>query len=394
MSTTSSSDDDDFLTWQLSRRKRRFWVHPYNEDCTIHGNFIPSQQLKSDEDKFQLYHRMSQNTYQLLLDLVKPSLTKQNTHYRGCVPAEERLLITIRYLATGSSFRAMSYIFKRGETTIGKIVNESCEAIWKVLQPIYMKKPSTNDWLSISQEFLQRWNLPNCIGAIDGKHIRIQKPMNSGSSYFNYKEYFSIHLMACADANGSFTTVDVGDYGRNNDSGVFRNSGLGQALCNKTLNIPESVPLPGEEQFGQPFQYYFAADEGFPLSINIMRPYNGRALNNNRRIFNYRLSRGRKIVECAFGMLVSKFRVFETPISCSVQKVDKIVKAACILHNFIKNHDNIILNPTDDATNITNIPIIINQGRPNNNSTESREYLCNYFQKPYRLVPWQNKYTV
>ncbi|CAH1987925.1 unnamed protein product [Acanthoscelides obtectus] len=293
MSTTSSSDDDDFLMWQLSRRKRRFWVHPYNEDCTIHGNFILSQQLKSDEDKFQLYHRMSQNTYQLLLDLVKPSLTKQNTHYRDCVPAEERLLITIR------------------------------------------------------------WNLPNCIGAIDGKHIRIQKPMNSGSSYFNYKEYFSIHLMACADANGSFATVDVGDYGRNNDSGVFRNSGLGHALCNKTLNIPESVPLPGEEQFGQP-----------------------------------------KIVECAFGMLVSKFRVFETPISCSVQKVDKIVKAACVLHNFIKNHDNIILNPTDDATNITNIPIIINQGRPNNNSTESREYLCNYFQKPYGLVPWQNKYTV
>lgn len=288
----------------------------------------------------------------------------------------------------------MSYVFKRGETTIGKIVSECCDAIWKALQPLYMKTLTTNDWLHISQRFLQRWNLPNCIGAIDGKHIRMKKPINSGSSYFNYKDYFSTHLMACADAEGSFTSIDVGDYGRNSDSGVFRNSSLGQALYNNTLNIPEPSPLPGEEEFGQSFHYYFAADEGFPLSTNILRPYNNRVLNNNRRIFNYRLSRGRKIVECAFGMLVSKFRVFETPISCTVDKADKIVKAACVLQNFIKKHDNIIFSPTEHMNTTTNNISTINQGRPSNDGIECREYLCNYFTKPYGLVQWQNNYTV
>lgn len=80
------------------------------------------------------------------------------------------LTICFKYLATGSSFRTMTFVFIRGETTIGNIIDESSDVIWKVLQPIFMKMPTTNDWLHISKEFLQRWNFPNCNGAIDGKH--------------------------------------------------------------------------------------------------------------------------------------------------------------------------------------------------------------------------------
>lgn len=303
-----------------------------------------------------------------------------------------------RFLATGASFRSMSYSFMRGETTIGQIIDEGCSAIWQVLQPQYMKKPSTTDWLQDAEKFLDLWNLPHCIGAIDGKHIRIKKPTNSGSSYFNYKEYFSINLMACANADGLFTSIDVGDYGRNNDSGVFKKSGLGQALSTNSLNIPNPSPLPGEE-LGRSFPYYFAADEGFPLSVNIIRPYNQRNLTNIRRIFNYRLSRGRKIVECAFGMLVSKFRVFETPISCSVTKVIRIVKAACVLHNFIKINEKGNPNFSAENTSTENMSTLNrfihqNQGRPSDQAIRNRDYLCEYFVKPYGSVPWQNNYIV
>lgn len=114
-----------------------------------------------------------------------------------------------RYLATGSSFRAMSYVFKRGETTIGKIIDETCDVIWVVLQPMYMTIPTTNDWLDISKGFLERWHLPHCIGAIDGKHVRMKKPMTSGSSYFNYKEYFSIHLMVCGYGQTDYSRVSM-----------------------------------------------------------------------------------------------------------------------------------------------------------------------------------------
>lgn len=70
----------------------------------------------------------------------------------------------------------------------------------QILLPIYMKAPTEDEWRHISKNFLAEWNLLNCIGAIDGKHITIQAPTNSGSMYFNYKKTFSIVLMAACDS--------------------------------------------------------------------------------------------------------------------------------------------------------------------------------------------------
>ncbi|CAK1580483.1 unnamed protein product [Parnassius mnemosyne] len=102
--------------------------------------------------------------------------------------------------------------------------------------------------------------------------------------------------MACADGSGSFTSIDVGDYGRNNDSGVFKNSRLGQALNNNILNIPKlSYTYSSLKNSDDHFLIILQLTKDFRcVSTDIMRPYNGRSLNNNRRIFNYRLSRGRK----------------------------------------------------------------------------------------------------
>jgi len=51
-------------------------------------------------------------------------------------------------------------------------MHETCEAIFKMLRPIYMKVPSTQEeWKVIADEFLMKWNYPNCIGALDGKHV-------------------------------------------------------------------------------------------------------------------------------------------------------------------------------------------------------------------------------
>ena len=95
-------------------------------------------------------------------------------------------------------------------------------------------------WKQISNDFLNLWNLPLCLGAIDEKQCVINCPPKSGSSFYNYKGSFSIVLMAVADASYMFTFVDVGDYGRKSDLGVFNNSSFGEALSKNVLNIPET----------------------------------------------------------------------------------------------------------------------------------------------------------
>jgi len=71
----------------------------------------------------------------------------------------------------------------------------------------WMSKPNKDQWENIAERYKLLWNLPNCIGSIDGKHIRIEKLPNTGSSNFNYKAYNSIVLLGCCDADGLFTMV-------------------------------------------------------------------------------------------------------------------------------------------------------------------------------------------
>ena len=61
----------------------------------------------------------------------------------------------------------------KGETTIGKAIEETTSAIWKYLKGEYMPMPSENMWIQIAKRYEELWNMPNCIGSIDGKHICI-----------------------------------------------------------------------------------------------------------------------------------------------------------------------------------------------------------------------------
>ncbi|KAJ8914305.1 hypothetical protein NQ315_011292 [Exocentrus adspersus] len=108
-----------------------------------------------------------------------------------------------------------------GKTTISNIVSETLVAIWNVLMPIVLVPPTEEQWEKISERFQETWNFPNCIGALDGKHMTIQAPPNAGSSYYNYKGSHSIVLMALVDAEYRFILVDIGTEGRRSDGGIL-----------------------------------------------------------------------------------------------------------------------------------------------------------------------------
>ena len=133
-----------------------------------------------------------------------------------------------------------------------------------------VKMPSTEtEWIAISRKYKELWNFPNCVGAIDGKHVVIQAPANSGTTFFNYKGTHSVVLLAICDAEYRFIMVDVGDHGRHNDAGVLAQSTFGQALDSNSLSLPPLKPLPGTAQPAMPF-VIVGDDEAFPLKQNMM----------------------------------------------------------------------------------------------------------------------------
>lgn len=93
--------------------------------------------------------------------------------------------------------------------------------LWNLLKEEFLQRPTEDCWRKIVQEFKKTSQFPNCLEAVDGKHIRVNRFPYSGSMNLNYKGYFSIIVMAVADSDYKFTYVDIGVYGKDCDSSVF-----------------------------------------------------------------------------------------------------------------------------------------------------------------------------
>ncbi|XP_071051335.1 uncharacterized protein [Onthophagus taurus] len=188
---------------KTKNKVKRIWCKRWLKDKKKFGIANLLRELQETEPTdYKNFLRMSSEQFQKHLTLVLPLIEKKDTVMRAAVTAEVRLAVTLRYLATGNSLEDLKFSTIISPQLLGKIIPETCDAIYKVLQKTYMKFPKCEEeWKQIALEFKQRWNFDTCVGAIDGKHINIVKPPNSGSIYYNYKGKFSIVLMAVVDAH-------------------------------------------------------------------------------------------------------------------------------------------------------------------------------------------------
>lgn len=212
--------------------------------------------------------------------------------------------------------------------------------------------------------------------------------------------------MAISDASYKFLYIDVGSNGRISDGGVFRKCSFNDALINNKINLPSPEPLPLRNV---PVPYVLVADDAFASTPNLLKPYSVRNLSGVQRIFNYRLSRARRVVENAFGILSARFRILRSPIKLGPSKARSVTLACCALHNFLMSRKsstyfnaNLVDHYTQDGT------LIPGEWRneqsdhcfPNlqphrsyiaNNSSAIREEFSQYFMEEGE-VPFQYKH--
>ena len=143
---------------------------------------------------------------------------------------------------------------------------------------------------------------PN-LGALDGKHVAIKCPEDSGSIFYNYQCFYSIVLIALVDAKYRFVWIDVGY--ETSDAQLFNSCELKQRLKSETLGVPLPEPMSNDDE---DTPYFFVADETFAMTTWPMKPYARRAMAKQERIYNYRLSQAWRLVENAFGILTNRFQ--------------------------------------------------------------------------------------
>ena len=127
------------------------------------------------------------------------------------------------------------------------------------------------------------------------------------------------------NTNLKFVTLDLGAFGKQSGGGVFRYAALYQSLETPTLKFSEDKILPHSEITSP---HIFVDDEAYPLATYLMKPYSRRTLDRSRAIFNYRLSCAR-VVECAFGICASKWRIVDKATETKVGR-----QGNCEVHSF------------------------------------------------------------
>ncbi|CAJ0938930.1 unnamed protein product [Ranitomeya imitator] len=361
------------------KRKRRMWTRSWLQKRSTLSHMGLIRELRDNNPQdFRNYLRMSEESFKIILSAVTPLIQRCDTPMRAAVPVEERLAVTLRFLATGRSLQDLQFSAAVSRPFLSVVIPETCEAIVQSLRH-YMEFPKTaDDWKRIASDFDELWQFPNCGG------------------------YFSVILMALVNANYEFVDVDVGMNGRVSDGGVFEHTSFGESLRNNELLLPLN------EDTKANLNFVFIADEAFPLHPHLLKPFAQRTLTPERRIFNYRLSRARRVVENAFGIMANRFRVFHTAINLKLPSIDIVVLACCVLHNFLRRHDTNSYSPPSfiDAVDARTGDIVpgewrtqpenftalqaLGSGRQADDARDCREKYCQYFNGS-GAVPWQDR---
>ena len=394
---------------QAARRPRlwaRLWLTRRVEFGWYH-NLMVELELE-DAPTFKNFLRVDVALFREILEaitpLIEPAEPNAARRFREPLPPGLKLAITLRHFASGANYVGLSYGFRVAPNTIHYAIKKVSRAIVQVYKRQLVVPPNTEEgWRAVSDEFAQKWQFHHCLGAIDGKHIAVRKPPKLGSLYYNYKGFFSIILLALVDANYKFMWVDIGSAGCCSDAQIFNHCDLKPAMEQNWMHVPQPDALPHDDA---DTPYHIVADDAFALTTWCMKPYAIRGQTRQQRLFNYRLSRARRVVENAFGILANRFRCLLGKLLQDPPVVVKMVMAMCCLHNLMRDRYPALQNAALDHERADDHEVVPGAWRQDqqlsplrvqggNNALragkEMRDYLCQYYNNPVGAVPWQDR---
>lgn len=325
-------DDDDGIFRPTPAKRLKECTGRKESDTQ--GKHLLVNRLNAGPDHYRDVLCVSREQFLHLMSRVRAGIVKDKTVANRHVSAQTRLQVTLRYLTTGELPASLSQQFKLGSADVGALIQKTCNVIYKELKDDFMRVPkSEEDWKEVLRLFNDKCNIPNCVGALGGRHVVIKPPAKARAMYTNSKNTFSLILLAVVDANGKFIYADVGAAGAQDGNDVWQMSPLQKAVSSNSAHLPQVVKVAGSPDVLLP--PVFIADDTLPLERHVMKPFIGSNLTQDKRRFNCRLSRVQQVINDAFGMLERRFGCLRTVIQEKPERVAAIVNAACVLHNFL-----------------------------------------------------------
>jgi hypothetical protein len=313
------------LSMSESHDSDRWWVK--SRSITWFEQFVLTEY---DDHRWIELFRMSKATVLRISDHIHPLIGKQDTNFRGCVPTRTRVAGALFKLAHNSHHVVVTELFGLGRAIVGTILQEVVGVI-NIVFGTLIRWPEGEDMEDVVSDFRAISQMPSVHGAIDCTHITISKPKVCPEDYFYYKQgAYTIVLQAVVDAQKRFTDIFVGLPGSVNDSCILKKSGLYRRVLNGGL-------LSDELHHTADIPPYILGDKGYPLLPWLLTPFrdDGRQRTVLETVYQEYQSRGRSVVENAFGILKQTWRELLVKTSLRVEFIPDVVTCCCVLHNMI-----------------------------------------------------------
>ncbi|XP_065134336.1 uncharacterized protein [Paramisgurnus dabryanus] len=309
------------------RSVRRTWVIP-----RMQGKVFWDSVLNNfNEEMWKEHFRMSRESFEYVLQLVKPTLERKTTGWRKPLEPRLRLAVVLWWYATPSEYRTISCLFGVGISTVCMLVRQVTCALKTTLCKRFICLPQGQRLQETIDGFVAR-GYKMCAGAIDGCHIPIIRPKEDQAAYYNRKGWHSIVLQAVVDHNFCFTDVYVGWPGRTHDARVLSNSPIyHMAEAHDGYLFPREKSIMVD---GVTIPVHLIGDAAYPLKKWLMKGFTSHPnLTPDQTNFNFRLSSARMVVENAFGRLKGRWRCLLKRNDVDINIMPDIIVACCILHN-------------------------------------------------------------
>ncbi|XP_068748036.1 uncharacterized protein [Montipora capricornis] len=265
---------------------------------------------------------------QLILHILGQRLERRNTRFRNCLPPAKVLALGLYRLAHGNSYSSIGPVFNVGKSTVIEGVQDVVNGLYE-LRDEYIKFPETIAEVNASiATFAELTNLPNVVGAIDGSHIRIKAPNDSAPDYFSRYQQHDFIIQAIVDGKKIFMDFACGYPGSMHDARVLRRNTIFQRAENGNILTQPTVNVTGHD-----IGPYLLGDSAYPLSPWLMKPYPEGTRDPREIAFNKELSSARVKVECAFGVLKSRWRILLKRFDSGIPFAVRNAVACAVLHN-------------------------------------------------------------
>ena len=280
--------------------------------------------------------RMQPDTFEYIVNLVRPNIEKQNTVFRRAISIEKRIAVAIWRLSTGNSYRTASKVFGVAKSTVIKATQEFIRELLQFSQHFIHFPESELETAIAIEKFSESvdCDLPQVVGAIDATHVQILAPANeSRVDYFSRKQKYTIVSQGVVGANLIFLDFVTGFPGSIHDSRALRATELfRKAEANQILVLPEKTIQ------NMKMRPVLLGDGAYPASMWLLKPYPFQNdLTREQKKFNKALSSSRCVAENAFGLLKSRWRCLMKRLDNDLENISGVVMTCVILHNLCQS---------------------------------------------------------